>query len=332
MPTLYLTKQDSVLHKVDERLKVTHKREKLLEIPLIKVSQVVVFGRITITAATIRTLMESNIELCYLTQYGRFIGRLQPSFSKNSLLRREQYQAACDSERSLEFARAFVMGKIANMRVLLVRSNRSIGSTEINSAMDRIKKASENAESVDNIDSLRGYEGESTAAYFNVFDQLIKQDGFSFEKRIRRPPTDPINSMLSFGYTLLANDIHSAINIVGFDPYIGFLHADRYGRPSLALDLMEEFRPLIVDSFVLTCINKRIISPSDFNSEMGNCRLTDKARQKFLKQYEARKQTEIKHPIFGYKVTYQKCFELQARFLGKSIQGEIEQYPAFVTK
>jgi len=158
-------------------------------------------------------------------------------------------------------------------------------------------------------------------------------DDFSFAKRVRRPPTDPTNSLLSFGYTLLANDLHAAANTVGFDPYIGFLHADRYGRPSLALDLMEEFRPIIVDSVVLTCLNKRILQRDDFDVGLGNVyTLKPEGKRKFLIQYEERKATEIMHPLFEYRATYQRCFELQARILAKYIQKEIEQYEPFVVR
>lgn len=332
MSTLYITQQDSVLRKLDERLQVTHQKETLLDIPLIKVSQVVLFGRVTVTAATVETLMEHGIGLCYLSEHGRYIGRLEPEFSKNSLLRVDQYRAAFDDRRKLEIARRFVIGKLANMRVLLLRANREQESRELAMPIDRLKDAERAAEVSPDLDPLRGHEGEGSAAYFSVFGELIKQD-FTFPGRVRRPPTDPVNAMLSFGYTLLYNDIHSALNIVGFDPYVGYLHADRYGRANLALDLMEEFRSLIVDSVVLVCVNKRIIQKDDFVVEIGEAhRLKDDARRRFLLQYEERKNTEFKHPVFGYRMTYQRCFELQARLLAKHIQGEIEAYPPLITK
>lgn len=332
MSTLYITQQDSVLRKVDERLKVAQNGQTLLDIPLIKVSQVVLFGRVTVTAATVATLMEHGIGLCYLSEHGRYIGRLEPEFSKNSLLRVDQYRAAFDDGRKLEIAKRFVTGKLANMRVLLLRANREQESHELGRAIDRLKDAERAVEVSQGLDSLRGHEGEGSAAYFSVFGKLIKQD-FAFPGRVRRPPTDPVNAMLSFGYVLLYNDVHSACNVVGFDPYVGYLHADRYGRANLALDLMEEFRPLIVDSVILTCLNKRIIQKDDFVVEMGGAhRLSDDARRRFLLQYEERKNTEFKHPVFGYRITYQRCFELQARLLAKVLQGEIEAYPPLITK
>lgn len=332
MSTLYITQQDSVLRKVDERLKVTQNGQTLLDIPLIKVSQVVLFGRVTVTAATVATLMEHGIGLCYLSEHGRYIGRLEPEFSKNSLLRVDQYRAAFDDGRKLEIAKRFVTGKLANMRVMLLRANREQESYELGRAIDRLKDAERAAGASQDLDSLRGHEGEGSAAYFSVFGKLIKQD-FAFPGRVRRPPTDPVNALLSFGYVLLYHDVHSACNAVGFDPYVGYLHADRYGRANLALDLMEEFRPLIVDSVVLTCLNKRIIQRDDFVVELGDAhRLTDSGRKQFLLQYEERKNTEFKHPVFSYRITYQRCFELQARLLAKHIQGEIEAYPPLITK
>jgi CRISPR-associated protein Cas1 len=301
MSTLYITQQDTVLRKVDERLKVTSNGQTLLDIPLIKVSQVLIFGRVTVTPATVATLMEHGVGLCYLSEHGRYVGRLEPQFSKNSLLRVEQWRAAFDEQRRLNIARQCVLGKLANMRVMLLRSNRELERPELTNAIDRLKEAERAAERCRDLDVLRGHEGDGSAAYFSVFGHLIKQ-ALLFPGRVRRPPTDPVNAMLSFGYTLLHNDLHGACNVVGFDPYVGYLHADRYGRANLPLDLG------------------------------GAHRLTPDARRRFLLQYEERKNTEFKHPVFGYRITYQRCFELQARLLGKFLQGELDVYPPLITK
>ena len=333
MSTLYVTQQDTVLRKTDERLKVTQKGTTLLDVPMLKVSQVVLCGRVTVTAATLQALLEHHISVCYLTEHGRYIGRFEPALSKNALLRSAQYRATFDAGTTLALARQMVHGKLANMRVLLQRTNRDLDDPAVALAVDQLKTHVAAVEEAPNLEHLRGLEGAGSATYFGVFDTLLKPSGMRFVKRVRRPPTDPVNSLLSFGYALLANDIQSAVNTVGFDPYQGFLHVEHYGRPSLALDLMEEFRPLIVDSVVLTCVNKRIIGPDDFSVELGQVhRLTDTARRKFLMQYEERKHTEIHHPIFGYKVTYQRCFELQTRLLAKRLKGEIPEYPPFVTR
>ncbi len=333
MSTLYVTQQDTVLRKTDERLKVTQKGTTLLDVPMLKVSQVVIFGRVTVTAATLQALLERQTPVCYLSSHGRYIGRIEPALSKNALLRSAQYRAAFDPTAVLGLARQMVRGKLTNMRVMLQRANRGVDSPAVDRAVDRLKDGLDAIDTFPTLDQLRGLEGAGSAAYFGVFDHLIKADGVHFVKRVRRPPTDPVNALLSFGYALLASDIQSAVNSVGFDPYQGYLHVEHYGRPALALDLMEEFRPLIVDSVVLTCLNKRIIGPEDFTVQLGQVhRLTDAARRKFLTQYEERKNTEIQHPIFDYKATYLRCFALQARLLAKHLKGEIAAYPPFVTR
>jgi CRISPR-associated protein Cas1 len=309
------------------------KGETLLDLPMLKVSEVVVMGRVTVTPYTVAALMERHVPLTYLTEHGRYIGRIEPAFSKNSLLRRAQYATAFDEHRTLSLAKGFVAGKLANLRVTLLRAARNTEGLTVDNAVEAIRGAERRAEKAEDLETLRGHEGEGSAVYFGMFGTLIKSEGFAFTKRVRRPPTDPVNSLLSFGYALLANDVHAAVNVLGFDPYCGYLHADRYGRPSLALDLMEEFRPLVVDAVVLSCLNKRVIQPDDFTVSFGDvCNLTPDARKKFLLQYEERKATEIQHPLFEYKATYQRCFELQARILAKCIHGELERYEPFVIR
>lgn len=344
MSTLYVTTEDTVLRKADERLKVTRQKETLIDVPLLKVSSVVLFGRVSVTPDAMQSLLEHQIDLCFLTAFGKYIGRMQPPVSGNSLLRKAQFRAAESTSQCLQLSQGFIKGKLANMRVLLVRQAREEQEgadrwRALDAAITRIKLAESSLARAQDVDQARGYEGEASAQYFGVFDHLIKQhgqhgqDGFRFEKRLKRPPTDPVNAMLSFGYALLANDLHSAINIVGLDPYVGYLHADRHGKPSLALDLMEEFRALVVDSVVLTMINKRMMTPDDFESQLGGvCRMTDAARRTFLRQYEERKLTEFRHPIFNYKMSYRQAFEMQTRILAKALKGEIEEYVPLLTK
>jgi CRISPR-associated protein Cas1 len=178
---------------------------------------------------------------------------------------------------------------------------------------------------------LLGLEGSGSAHYFGVFGQVLKYD-LGFRKRVRRPPTDPINAMLSLGYVLLANQVASAVNVAGLDPYVGFLHGSKYGKPALALDLMEEFRPIVVDSVVMTLVNTGAIKAKDFEETLGAFRLTDGGRKTFLQKYEERPNTAIQHPTFDYKVTYRKAIEVQTRLLGKWLQNEIETYPPFVVR
>jgi CRISPR-associated protein Cas1 len=183
------------------------------------------------------------------------------------------------------------------------------------------------------IDEVRGIEGSGSAIYFQWFEKLIKTEGFSFPGRVRRPPTDPVNALLSFGYVLLQKDLQAVCNIVGFDPYIGYLHADRHGKPSLALDLMEEFRPVLVDSLVLRLINKRMIAQSDFEVTLGQVhRMKKEALKVFLRAYEEKKRTEIKHPSFGYRTTYWRSLELQARVLAKVLLSELDHYVPFLIR
>ena len=333
MATIYITKQGAVLRKIGERLKVMYRSEVLLDLPLIHVEQVVIFGKASVTAAAVQTLLEKEIEICYLTQRGRFVGRLAPAVAKNVVLRRLQYQAAFDQKQTLGLAKRFVEGKLANMRTVLRRqareqtANKQV-SKECAHAADRIKAALARARKAKTVDQARGHEGDGSAAYFGVFNHFLKTKEFGFEKRVRRPPTDPVNVLLSFGYTLLMNDVFGAVNIVGFDPYVGYLHAERYGRASLPLDLMEEFRPIVVDAVVLSCLNKQILKAADFTTGVGRvCELTEAGRERFLEQYDARKHTAFEHPVLKQQTTYQQCFEQQARFLAKTLHGEFKTYP-----
>ncbi len=333
MAAIYITQQGAVLRKIGERLKVTLQSTVLLDQPLIHVSQVVIFGKASVTAATVSALLEHDIEVTYLTQHGQFIGRIVPAVSKNVLLRVAQYRAAFDAAQTLALAQGFVTGKLTNMRTLVMRYGRDLRLKTCDKAADRIKAALQQVAKAKNLEQLRGCEGDGSAAYFGVFGAFVKQAGFTFEKRVRRPPTDPVNVLLSFGYTLLMNDLFGAVNIVGLDPYLGYLHADRYGRASLPLDVMEEFRPLVVDSVVLTCLNKNILTPQHFESSVGEvCQLTDAGRSLFLEQYDLRKQTEFMHPELEQTMTYQRCFEQQTRFLAKTLQGELTAYPPLLMK
>lgn len=328
MSTLYITQQGAVVSKVSERLKVTLNKELLLDVPLIKVSQVVVFGQVMLTPPAVRELLKRQIEVCYLSQHGRYYGRLQPEGSKNAPLRVEQYKAAFDPQRCLALARGFVLGKLANLRMTLIQKIGKQAHVDVSWAVKRISTAEQAAKTSERLETLRAQEGEGSAAYFSVFRYLLKSDDFTFETRERRPPTDPVNALLSFGYTLLHNDVLSAVHVVGFDPYIGYLHAMEYGRPALALDLMEEFRPVIVDTMVVSCLNKKMLTLADFyETEDGAWRLTDDGRLTFLKHYENRTQTELTHPVLNQKMTYQQSFEQQARLLAKVLQGELKDYP-----
>lgn len=334
MGTVYITQDDAFVGKVDERLSVKANQQKLLDVPLIKVDGIVILGRATVSPAVVMELLERHIPLSFLTSTGRYLGRLEPELTKNIFVRKAQWQAIGESARAVHLVRGFVRGKLKNYRNALLRRARECPQLNLQAAVTRLEQAIAPVEATATINSLRGLEGAGSAAYFGDFNQLLNGSDFQFKARRRRPPTDPVNALLSFGYALLRHDVQGAVNVVGFDPYLGYLHVERYGRPSLALDLMEEFRPLVVDAVVLSALNKRSLLPSDFTSEplSGAVSLTKEGLHKFLRLYEQKKQSEFKHPVMGRKCTYQEAFEIQGRLLAKYLMGEIEKYPPLVLK
>jgi CRISPR-associated protein Cas1 len=356
MTTLYLTEQRSLVRKDGDTLVVqipadkekgTDKRN--VRVPLLKVDQVVVFGDSTITSPAMLALLEQQADICLLSYHGQFKGRLSNGFTKNAGLRIAQHRQSIvnNPQRALLAGRAFVRGKLANMRTLLLRSNRKLGDEAVKRAIRAMAGLIEQVEQLEpdglpppdpsrpQANSawgrLLGLEGSGTAQYFGVFGKLLKSD-LSFTKRTRRPPTDPVNALLSFGYVLLANQVASAVNLAGFDPYIGFLHGSKYGKPALALDLMEEFRPIVVDSVVLTLLNTGALKLDDFTNTLGAFRLIEGGRKTFLQRFEERLNTTIQHPTFDYKVTYRKAIEVQTRLLGKWLTGEVDDYVPFVVR
>jgi CRISP-associated protein Cas1 len=334
MGTLYINQDDAFIGKVDERLKVTYEKQVLQDIPLIKLDGVVVLGRGTVSPATLMELLERKIPLTFLHKSGRYLGSLEAPLGKNIFIRSAQWDAAkTDQAKALHVVRGFIRGKLKNYRHSLLRAQRENG-LELGKPIRLLEGAIDALAGADNIDSLRGFEGAGSAAYFGCFGQLLKNPDFRFDHRNRRPPLDPVNALLSFGYALLLHDVQSAVTIAGFDPYLGYLHTERYGRPSLALDLMEEFRPLVVDAVVLAAVNKKLLLPVDFTKEpvSGAISLSDDGRKAFLRLYEQKKQAEFKHPVLEKKCTYQKSFLIQARLLGKYLMGETEQYPPLILK
>lgn len=334
MGTLYITQTDSFIGKTDERLTVRADRKTLLDVPLIKVDGVVVLGRATVSPAAVVELLERKIALSFLTETGRYLGRLEPEMTKNIFVRAAQWKAIAPSESALHVVRGFVRGKLKNYRSALLRGQREFPERQLQSAVTQIEQAIAPIDRTETIDSLRGLEGSGSAAYFGSFNALIRAEGFQFKTRVRRPPTDPVNALLSLGYALLRHDVQSAVNLVGFDPYLGYLHTERYGRPSLALDLMEEFRPLVVDAIVLSGLNRKVLSPGDFVAEplSGAVSLTSDGLRTFLRLYEQKKQSKFKHPVLQTQCTYQEAFEIQARLLAKYLMGETNQYPPLVLK
>jgi CRISP-associated protein Cas1 len=334
MGTVYITENDAFIGKTDERLCVRANKQTLLDVPMIKVDGLVVLGRATVSPAVVVELLERKIPLSFLTGTGRYLGRLEPEVSKNIFVRSAQWKAAGSTEQAVHVVRGFIRGKLKNYRSALLRTQREFSEVELKGAIARLEQTIAPIDQTVEIDSLRGLEGSGSAAYFGCFNRLIRGEGFEFTTRNRRPPKDPVNALLSLGYALLRHDVQSAINLVGFDPYLGYLHVQRYGRPSLALDLMEEFRPLVVDAVVLSALNRRALNPDDFETEplSGAVSLSREGLRTFLRLYEQKKQSKFKHPVLGTQCTYQEVFEIQARLLAKYLMGETDKYPPLVLK
>jgi CRISPR-associated protein Cas1 len=328
MATMYVTEQGARIEKEYRRVLVTKHDEKLLAAPLGRVSEVVLVGRVGATTPALLMLLDAGIPLSFVTRSGKLRGRLTPPSAKNLPLRHAQYDRARDPEFCLAVSRAIVDGKLCNSRALAYRVRRAHPGIAAR-WLERIEQAVGAVARADDLDTLRGIEGAAAKAYFQVFREALRPE-MTFEKRTRRPPRDPANGLLSFGYTLLTQNLMAACEVVGLDPYDGFFHADKYGRPALALDLVEEFRGPVVDSVVQLVINKRIVGPEDFSEGRGGgVYLSDRGLQKFLRQYAHRLNTSILHPYYGRRLTYQRVFEVQARLLAKTVQGELDTYRPF---
>ena len=328
MGTLYISQADSFIGKVDERINVKFDKKIIIDVPFIKLDGVVVLGRSTVSPAVVSELMNRHIPLSFIDERGHYLGQLQPQMSGNIFVRKAQWQAAGNTPQAVHVVQGFVRGKLKNYRQILTRHQRKY-EVDFSADIARLENVIAAIDKTENIDSLRGLEGAGSAVYFGCFNRLIRNNNFEFTKRVRRPPTDPVNSLLSFGYSLLRHDLQAAVNIVGFDPFLGYLHCDRYNRPSLALDLMEEFRPLVVDTMVLSILNNQLLKPEDFISEpLSNAvSLTNEGRKVFLTHYEKKKQSDFTHPVMGKKCTYRESFELQARLLAKYLMGTTDKYP-----
>lgn len=337
--TLFVTTQGAYLAKDGETVAVKVDQEVRLRIPIHTIGGVVCFGNVSASPFLMGFCAENNVGLSFLTEYGRFLARVQGPVSGNVLLRRTQYRRADDPSFSAEMARSVLTGKIANSRTVLQRAMRDHGE-KIN--MPALEKASahlyqhlENLQKNGNLDAVRGYEGDAAHVYFSVFNELIvaQKDAFTFEERNRRPPLDNVNCLLSFIYTLMMHDVRSALETVGLDPAVGFLHRDRPGRPGLALDMMEEFRPFIADRLALSLINLRKVQAKGFQkSDSGAVTMTDDTRKAVLVAYQERKQEEIFHPFIEEKVTIGILFHVQAMLLARFFRGDMDGYPPFLWK
>ncbi len=332
--TLYITRQESYLHKERETIVVKQGKEKLGQLPAISISNILCFGQISVSPYLMGYCAEQGIGLSFYTEYGKFLARVQGPQSGNVLLRRAQYRWADDNEKSVSIARLMVAAKISNCRSVLMREVRNHGdNTVLNDAINKLATSLRRVQHAQSVEETMGIEGDAASCYFGVFDSLLKGDGFSFGGRVRRPPTDPVNALLSFAYTLISHECGSALQGVGLDPYVGFLHQDRPGRMSLGQDLLEEFRAPWADRFVLTLINRKQVKQKDFITEAsGAVRLTDLARKDFLIAWQERKQVEITHPYLQETVPIGLLPHCQSMLLARHLRGDTEFYPPYYLK
>ena len=330
----------------DEVLTIKDKDKLIDEVRMRDVSHVALFGNVQISTQAIQSLCEQEVPVTYFSMGGWFYGITRGHAMKNVFLRMEQFRLAREEKTCLALARQFVHGKIRNHRTLLMRNHLEPPEAIIG----KLKRASEDALTANSIEELLGIEGAAASQYFQQFGGMVKVEddlpglglsventkqrmfNFNFNHRNRRPPTDPVNAMLSLAYSMLAKDCTLAALAVGFDPYLGFYHQPRFGRPALGLDLMEEFRPLIAESTVLSCINNRVVTDKDFVKAGQAVNLTAPGRKRFFQTYEQRMSSLITHPLFDYKVSYRRALELQARLLAKTLTGEIIEYIPLMTR
>ena len=333
---VYVQAYHAKVGKSGERLEISIDEVKTESVRLIDCSQLVLFGNIYVTAPALTELMARNIPISWHSFGGWFMGHSIGTGHKNVELRRAQFRTADDHAACLRLAKGLVDAKIRNCRTLLRRNWKGQDAPDalledLNGDIRRVARAPD-------LQVLLGYEGSAAARYFGAFRHLIRPNGptdnfaFDFTTRNRRPPTDPVNAMLSYAYALLARTWHVALSAVGFDPYLGFYHQPRYGRPALSLDLMEPFRPLIADSTVIQAINNGEVKPTDFIQAAGSVSLTPDGRKRFIGTFERRMALEVTHPQFGYRVSYRRLLDIQARLLARHLLGELPDYPQFTPR
>jgi CRISP-associated protein Cas1 len=337
--TLFVTTQGAYLSKEGETVVVKVNQEARLRVPVHTIGGIVCFGNVSCSPFLMGFCGENGVGISFLTEYGRFLARVQGPVSGNVLLRRQQYRHADDQEYSAKMAKAFVIGKIANCRTVLQRAMRDhapkLDEEALRKGIDDLNRSLRSLELNQSLDAVRGLEGDAAHTYFSAFDHLIvaQKESFSFQERNRRPPMDNVNCLLSFLYTLLMHDCRGALESVGLDPAVGFLHRDRPGRPSLALDLMEEFRPFLADRLALSLINLRQVQEKGFKkTEAGAVMMNDETRKALLVAYQERKQEEITHPFLDEKVSIGILFHVQALLLARCLRGDLDGYPPLIWK
>ncbi len=329
---LYVTVQGAYLSKEGETVLVRVEQETRLRVPIHTLEGIVCMGVVSMSPALMGFCAEKQVGVSFLTEYGRFWARIQGPVSGNVLLRREQYRRADDDSASGAIAQAILLAKIANSRTVLLRAGRDRPSEALDAACLQLAQSLRLTDKELELNSLRGLEGDAARTYFSVFNELIlaQQEEFQFHERSRRPPLDNVNALLSFVYVLLAHDVASALETVGLDPAVGFLHRDRPGRAGLALDLMEELRPVLADRLVLSLINRRQVTASGFTrAESGGITMDDPTRKEVLVAWQKRKQEEVLHPFLAERIPVGLIPYAQALLLARCLRGDLDAYPAF---
>jgi CRISPR-associated protein Cas1 len=337
--TLFVTTQGAWLARDGECVDVRVEKESRIRVPVQTLSSIVCFGQVSCSPFLLGLCAENGVKLAFLTEHGRFLARVEGPVSGNVLLRRKQYRWADIPERASSITYSALLAKIANCRNVVLRGARDSppghAASALENAAKRLAQLAGELKPTLPVAELRGYEGEAAHTYFSVFDLLIVGDreNFFFGKRTRRPPLDNVNALLSFVYTLLTHDVTAALETVGLDPAVGFLHVERPGRPSLALDLVEDLRPVIADRLVLTLINRRQVNAQGFSRlETGGVVMDDATRKEVLVSYQKRKQEEIVHPFLQEKIAFGLVPFVQALLLARHLRGDIDRYPSFLWK
>ncbi len=332
--TLYITRPECYLHKERETVVIKQGDDKLGQFPMLALQNIYCFGQVSVSPALMAACMESGVGLSFFTEFGKFQAQVVGAPKGNVLLRRTQYRWADDEDKSVSVARLMIAAKVGNCRAVLMREQRNHGANDaLEQAAQHLAAMLGNIRHARSVPQLMGLEGEAARVYFGVFSSLLRAQDFKFSGRVRRPPVDPVNALLSFAYVLLASECASALAGVGLDPYVGFLHQDQPGRKSLALDLMEELRAPLADRFVLTLINRGQMKLNDFVIEAsGAVRLNDDARKSLLTAYQDRKKESLKHPYLEQSIELGLLPHAQALLLARHLRGDMKNYTPFVMR
>lgn len=332
--TLYITRPECYLHKERETVVIKQGDNKLGQFPMLTLQNILCFGQVSVSPGLMAACLEAGVGLSFFTDFGKFQAQVMGMPKGNVLLRRTQYRWADDEEKSVSISRLMIAAKVGNCRAVLMREQRNHGASDaLAHAAEKMAALLENIRHARNVPQLMGLEGEAASVYFGVFNSLLRSHGFEFSGRVRRPPGDPVNALLSFAYVLLSSECASALAGVGLDPYVGFLHQDRPGRKSLALDLMEELRAPLADRFVLTLINRGQIKLDDFVTEAsGAVRLKDDAKKTFLTAYQERKKESLKHPYLEESIELGLLPHAQALLLARHLRSDMQYYTPFAVR